>query len=111
MDETKYQTAFDLILKAGNAKSTALMAIEAAREFNFEEADRLLGKAEEEMRLAHQAQIELIQQEAQGNPVDVNIILVHAQDHMTMSMMAKDNADEFVNLYKMLQKLLIKEDK
>lgn len=104
MDE-KYQVAFDLIMKAGNAKSTAMMAIEAARDFDFEEADKLLAQAEAEMRQAHQAQIDLIQQEAQGNPVDVNIILVHAQDHMTMTIMAKDNAEEFVNLYKLIQKL------
>lgn len=104
MDE-KYQVAFDLIMKAGNAKSTAMMAIEAARDFDFEEADKLLAQAETEMRQAHQAQIDLIQQEAQGNPVDVNIILVHAQDHMTMAIMAKDNAEEFVNLYKLIQKL------
>ena len=106
MDETKYDVAFDLIMKAGNAKATAMLAIEAARKYDFEEAKELLHKAEGEMRLAHQAQIDLIQQEAQGNPIDVNMILVHAQDHMTMAIMAKDNAEEFVHLYKIINQLL-----
>ena len=109
MEDEKYSVAFDLILKAGNAKSKALMAVEAAREFDFQEAEKLLKEAEQDMREAHQAQISLIQQEAGGTPVEVNVILVHAQDHMTMAIMAKDNAEEFVNLYRMIQEL--KEDK
>lgn len=105
MNEEKYTAAFDLILNAGNAKSTALMAIEAARDFDFEEAERCLKEATENMRKAHQAQFDMIQQEASGNPIEVNIILVHAQDHLTMAMMARDNAEEFINLYKMIKEL------
>lgn len=111
MDETKYQVAFDLILKAGNAKSKAYMAVESAREFDFALADSYLLEAEQEMRLAHQAQIDLIQQEAQGHPVEVNIILVHAQDHMTMAMMARDHAAEFIHLYKMMKTMMKEEQK
>ena len=33
-----YEMAFGLILNAGNSKSKSLMAIETAREFEFEEA-------------------------------------------------------------------------
>ncbi|WP_367567605.1 PTS lactose/cellobiose transporter subunit IIA [Lacrimispora sp.] len=104
MDEN-YASAFQLIMNAGNSKSFSMMAMEAAREFNFEEAEKHLKEAEGEMRAAHQSQIDMIQQEAQGNPVDVNIILVHAQDHLTMAMMAKDQAAEVLNLYRMIKEL------
>lgn len=104
-DEKKYQMAFELIMNAGNARSAAMMAIEAARNMDFEEAEKCLQNAEADMRLAHQSQTDLIQQEAMGNPVDVNIILVHAQDHMTMAIMAIDNAKEFVYLYRQFQKM------
>lgn len=40
-----YEVSFTLILHAGNAKSAAMMAIEAAREGTFEEAQRLLEDA------------------------------------------------------------------
>ena len=40
-----YEVSFTLILHAGNAKSAAMMAIEAAREGTFEEAQRLLEEA------------------------------------------------------------------
>ncbi|MDF2821909.1 MAG: phosphotransferase system lactose/cellobiose-specific subunit [Clostridiales bacterium] len=105
MDETKYQVAFELIMKAGNAKSSSLMAIDMAKVFDFEGANKHLEEAENEMREAHAMQIGMIQQEAQGNPVDVNIILVHAQDHMTMAVMAKDIAERFVELYETIQEL------
>lgn len=103
MGDEKYTAAFELIMNAGNAKSKAMMAIEAAREFDFEEAEKYLKEAEADMRKAHQAQFDMIQEEANGNPVDVHIILVHAQDHLTMAIMAKDNAEEFINLYKMIK--------
>lgn len=105
MDEEKYNVAFELIMNAGNAKSKAMMAVEAAREFDFEEAEKYLKEAEADMRKAHSAQFDLIQEEANGRPVEVNIILVHAQDHLTMAIMARDNAEEFVRLYKMMKEL------
>ena len=104
MDE-KYAIAFDLITKAGNAKASALLAIQAARDYDFEKAQELLKQADEEMVLAHHAQFELIQNEAQGKAVDINVILVHAQDHMAMAIMAKDNAEEFIHLYQSQQKI------
>lgn len=108
MDKTKYDIAFQLIANAGNAKSAALMAIEAAREFDFVEAEARMREADDEMQQAHQVQTELIQSEASGNSVDVNIILVHAQDHLTMAMMAKENAEEFIHLYKNMKKIMAK---
>lgn len=105
MDDNKYLGAFQIIMNAGNSKSASLMAVEAAKDGDFEEAELRLKEAEKEMRAAHQSQIDMIQQEAGGNPVEVNIILVHAQDHLTMAMMAKDFAEQFVELYKQLSEL------
>ena len=39
---------------------------------------------------AHEFQTEMITQEASGNIVPVNIILVHSQDHLSMAMTAQD---------------------
>ncbi len=108
MEESKYSRAFQLITNAGNAKSAALMAIEAAREFDFVEAETKMQEAEAEMLEAHRVQTQMIQQEAGGTPVDVNIILVHAQDHLAMAMMAIKNAEEFICLYKTMRKLMDK---
>lgn len=105
MDESKYEVAFEVIVAAGSSKAAAMEAIEAAREFRFDDAKLSLQKADEAMLEAHQLQTELMQGEARGTPVDVNIILVHAQDHLTMAIMAKEQAEELLALYGMMQQL------
>ena len=103
MDEKDYTLAFQLIASAGDSKSFSVMAKQAAKKFDFVTAEVHLKEAEAEMRKAHQLQIDLIQQEASGDPVKVNIILVHAQDHLTMAMMALEQAKEVMEIYKVLQ--------
>ncbi len=105
MDDSRYLPAFQIIMNAGNSKSASMLAVEAARTFQFELAQTYLTEAETEMRKAHMAQIEMVQKEAAGEDVDINIILVHAQDHLAMAIMAKDHATEMIYIYKMLSEL------
>lgn len=100
-----YETAFNLILAAGNSKSNSMMAITAAREFRFEDANRYIEAAKDEMVAAHQIQTDLIQREAQGTKCDLNIIMVHAQDHLSMALITLDNASEMLKLYQMIDEL------
>lgn len=104
------EMSFGLILNAGNSKSKSLMAIEAAREFDFEEAKQLVKESEEDLRMAHQTQTDLIQGEARGEKSEVSVILIHAQDHLTTAMIMLDQAKEFINIYEMLSKVLKKEE-
>ncbi|MEG0709847.1 MAG: PTS lactose/cellobiose transporter subunit IIA [Longicatena sp.] len=105
-----YETAFGLILNAGNSKSKSLMAIEEARDYNFEEAKKLVKEAEADLHIAHQMQTTMIQSEAKGDKSDVNIMMVHAQDHLTTAMIMIDQANEFIHIYQILESL-IKEKK
>ena len=100
---TDNNVTFDLIYKAGNAKAYALMSIESSREYDFDKAKSLLENAEEELRLAHKVQYELIQKVASGEEVVVDVLLVHAQDHLTMAMLTIENAKEFLHLYKLIK--------
>lgn len=102
--ESNYETSFGLILNAGNARSKSLMAIEAARDGEFEQAEQLVREAEQDLRLAHQTQTDLIQKEANGQTLGVNLILIHAQDHLTMAMIMVDQAKEFIHIYRLLNK-------
>ena len=105
MNEDKYEIAFQVIMNAGNSKFSSMMAIEAASEFDFEESKRLLKAAAKDLREAHYVQTELIHTERHGNGVDVNIILVHSQDHLSMDITTRDQAEEFLNLYKVIKEL------
>lgn len=100
MDEAKYENALQIILHAGNAKSNAMLAIEAAEEGDLAQAREHMDVAREEMKIAHKVQFDLVQSEASGTPVEVTIILVHAQDHLTMAIMAIDFAEHFIKLYR-----------
>ena len=100
-----YEKGFQLIIHGGDAKNEAFRAMEFAQAYRFEEAKEALNKAKQELGKAHKIQTELIQAEAAGEGPEMNIILVHAQDHLTMGMMAIDFARYIVELQKKIQKL------
>lgn len=104
MDEN-YEVVFDLILNAGNSKSKSIMAVSQARNFNFEEAEQLIAEAKDDLIKAHQTQTRLLQNECGGAKMNVSLIAVHAQDHLTMAFMALDNAQEMMVMYKMIADL------
>ena len=90
----------NLIVDAGNARSYAMEAIRLAKEGNHEKAEVSLQNSDDEMAKAHQAQTDLIQNEAKGNHTEMNLFMVHAQDHIMTALLAKDLAREIVELHK-----------
>lgn len=98
MDE-EYAVAFDLISKAGSSRSSSMLALAAARTGDLDKAAALLDQAESELLAAHHLQTDLVQREAGGDRIPVNIILVHAQDHLSGAMLLRDLAAEMVHMY------------
>lgn len=90
--------SFNLIASAGNARSCSFNALSAAREGDFEAADAAMEEAEKSALEAHEQQTKLLVQEANGNHVPVDVMLVHAQDHLMTSMLARELAAEIVDL-------------
>lgn len=91
--------AFQLILFAGNGRSNAMEAMQAARRGDYEVAEELLEAAGSELRKAHEFQTKLIQGEADGEAYPINILLIHAQDHLMTAMTVRDLAAEIIQLY------------
>jgi PTS system cellobiose-specific IIA component len=106
MDDTKYQTAFQIILHAGNSKSYSMMAMQKAREGELGEASDLVNQADNALNEAHQIQTELAHSEITGTSIDMNIIMVHAQDHLGMAMMMRDVANEVIHIYRKFGQVL-----
>ncbi|MCC5895467.1 MAG: PTS lactose/cellobiose transporter subunit IIA [Alkalibacterium sp.] len=100
MNDKMNEIAFQIILFAGNGKSSAMEAIQEAKEGNFEGAEAKLKEAGEELGKAHGFQTNLLQEEARGNGQGVNVILVHSQDHLMTAMTVRDLAVEIIELYK-----------
>ncbi|MFD2922376.1 MULTISPECIES: PTS lactose/cellobiose transporter subunit IIA [Halobacillus] len=94
------EISFQIILYAGNGKANAMEAIQQAKAGNFEEADRLIEEAGEELVKSHQYQTKLLQKEASGEENPINVLLVHSQDHLMTSMTVRDLAVEIIEIYK-----------
>lgn len=92
--------SFEIIANAGDARSFAFQALEAAKAGNFDEADTLMKKSDESATLAHKAQTDLLFDEMNGNPTPVNVLLVHSQDHLMTSMLASELIKEMIVMYK-----------
>ena len=69
----------------------------------------MIKEAREDLKSAHQTQTELIQGEARGEKSELSLILVHAQDHLTTAMIMIDQAEEFLNIYRLLSKVIKKD--
>lgn len=99
MDMTKTEETILLIISnSGSARSHVFEALREARKGNFKDVKSLLDSADEELKNAHSIQTTLLQQEAAGNNNEVSLLMVHAQDHLMTSMLARDFADEIVHL-------------
>ncbi|SFL95393.1 PTS system, cellobiose-specific IIA component [Salibacterium qingdaonense] len=100
MMEEITETAFQIILYAGNGKSSAMEAIQEAKKDDFARADELIEEAGTELGKAHEFQTRLLQQEANGDEAPLNVMLVHSQDHLMTSMTVRDLAVEIIEIYR-----------
>ena len=97
--------SFGIIASAGQARSLAFEALKAARSNDFDTAETLLSQSREAALEAHHQQTKLLSKEASGDHTPVDVMLVHAQDHLMTAMLAQELIGELVNLYK------VKEDR
>ena len=95
--------AMELVGNAGEARSLAYEALAEAKKGNFEKAEELLNQSKEASLKAHHTQTELICNEADGNKVEIGLLMVHAQDHLMTSILARELISEMIEMYKKLQ--------
>lgn len=92
--------SFGIVASAGEARSLAYEALKEAKEGNFDKADELMAKSKEASLGAHHSQTALLSKEASGDHTPVDVLLVHAQDHLMTSMLAQELIQELIDLYK-----------
>ena len=105
MNEEHMNIVMGIIMHGGNAKGLAFQAIQQAKEGNFEEAEKSLAESNNELREAHDVQTEMLTKEAQGEHTEVDLYMVHAQDHLMNAITFKDLAVEVVGQEKRIQAL------
>ncbi|MXQ54674.1 PTS lactose/cellobiose transporter subunit IIA [Shimazuella alba] len=97
------EISFQIILHAGNARSSSMEAIHLAKNGKFKEAQAKITEAEKEFLEAHHSQTKLLQTEAGGQVQSPTVLLIHSQDHLMTAMTVKEMAQEFIELYERLK--------
>ncbi|HIF9183849.1 TPA: PTS lactose/cellobiose transporter subunit IIA [Photobacterium damselae] len=90
----------ELLVTSGHARSCALLAIQAAKKNEQEQAQLLLNDAKDAINDAHKIQTELIGVDEGCGKLPVTLITVHAQDHLMNAMVIYDLAQDVIELYR-----------
>ena len=106
-EQTINELSFQLILHSGNARSCAMEAIKLQKDRETEQAKNKLREADQEFTEAHKFQTSLIQREADGEQLDIQVILIHAQDHLMTALTVKDMAQEIIELHQKIDQVNI----
>lgn len=91
---------FEILAYSGDARSTLLQLLKEMRAGNFDNVETALKDADENLKLAHNAQTQLLAQEAAGEDLELGFIFVHGQDHLMTTLLLRDLAQDFIELYK-----------
>lgn len=102
-DEENEMVSFGIIAAAGQARSLAYEALGRAKEGDFDAAAELMEQSRSAALEAHHIQTDLLTKEASGDHTVVDVLLVHAQDHLMTSMLAQELIGELIELYKRTQ--------
>ncbi len=106
MNKNTYDASFQIISFAGNSHALSQDAIVDARAYKFEDAESKLKEAHENYVQAHDFLFKIITKESAGETnEEVDMLIVHAQDHLTMAALALEYANEFVSMYKKFSQL------
>ncbi|WP_424141053.1 PTS lactose/cellobiose transporter subunit IIA [Psychromonas aquatilis] len=96
-------TVMELIINAGESKSLAMQALTSAKKGQWDEVDSLLAESTEAAKRAHKVQTELIGMDEGEGKVPVNLIMVHAQDHIMTAMLARELIEELIDIHRKMK--------
>ncbi len=86
--------SFHIISAAGASRSLFIETMRAIREGNLTKAEALADQGTEEFNKAHLEHASLIQKEASGEKVVMDLLLVHAEDQIMSTETIKILTDE-----------------
>lgn len=96
MEQEIERVIMELIMNGGDARSSSLKAIQSAERGDIKEAEELLEQSNISLNKAHDAQANLIREEIQGAEVPINLMIIHAQDHVMNAITVRDLAQHII---------------
>ncbi|MCR5795001.1 MAG: PTS lactose/cellobiose transporter subunit IIA [Solobacterium sp.] len=92
--------AFNIIASVGTARSCYINAIDLALEGQYDEANALIKEGQEAFNGGHEAHQELLVKMANGEKVEMTLLLTHAEDQLMSAESFGILAEKFVALNK-----------
>ncbi|KGB49678.1 PTS cellobiose transporter subunit IIA [Leuconostoc mesenteroides P45] len=102
MNDERMNVIMGLIMNGGNAKSHAFQAIQLAKQGEFNGAHDKIKEADSSLKSAHDVQTDMLTKEAQGEHTEIDLYMLHAQDHLMNGITFRDIAVEIIDLYERL---------
>lgn len=99
------KVSFKIISAVGSARSSFMEAIGYAYQKDFTQARAMIDEGEKQRVNGHKAHFELIQNEAAGNPTEISLILMHAEDQLMAAETIKILAEEMIRSYERMEKI------
>ncbi|MTV81661.1 PTS lactose/cellobiose transporter subunit IIA [Secundilactobacillus folii] len=96
------QVAMQLILTAGDVKKIAFNGIHLAKKGQIKAAQQSFKAAAKRLGEGHQQQAQYLSDHA-ADSAGPSLLMVHAQDHLSMAMTTIELGQEIVALYEQLQ--------
>lgn len=97
------EVVMGLIINSGQARSPAYAALKQAKQGDFNAAKTMMEQSRMALNEAHLVQTKLIEGDQGEGKMKVSLVLVHAQDHLMTSMLARELVAELIELHEKLK--------
>jgi Phosphotransferase system cellobiose-specific component IIA len=91
---------FQMISTVGTAKSLYIESIGLAKQGKYDDALEKIKEGDEAFIEGHHVHADLIAKEANGEKIEVQLLLMHAEDQLMSAESFKTIAMEFIDVYK-----------
>lgn len=96
---------FQIISAVGTARSNYIEAIHAAKARDYDKAAELIAKGDECFAEGHDVHLELLGREAEGEGIAC-LLVMHAEDQLMSAEAFKLTAQELIDVYHEMDKLM-----
>ncbi len=102
-DDEFEEIIMGLIINSGQARSIAYAALQKAKQGDFAQAKKMMEQSRVALNEAHKIQTRLIGDDQGLGKTKVSLVLVHAQDHLMTSMLARELVTELIELHEKIK--------
>lgn len=93
------EVSFKIISNVGEATSCYIEAMNLAKEGKIDEARAKVEEGGKVFIEGHKAHMELLTEECSGNPTEVGLLLVHAEDQLSKAEILEIMANQLIDSY------------